>query len=151
MVESSCQCRGHKRRGLDPWVGKIPWSRNWQPAPVFLPGKSHGQGSLPGYSPRGHKESGTAEHTHRALPGTLCLPPTSVSGAPGQEGTLTEKEDPAGPVLPACFPGSCGTFHTGHQTPALRADVVPAQPSPVTLDGRLLSAWWGQRRRKTRR
>ena len=39
--------------------------------------------------------------------------------------------------------------HTGHQTPALRADVVPAQPSPMTLGGRLLSAWWGERRRKT--
>ena len=49
--ESFCQCRGLKRRGLDPWVGKIPWSRNWQPTPVFLPGKSHGKRSLAGYSP----------------------------------------------------------------------------------------------------
>ena len=31
---------------LDPWVGKIPWRRKWQPTPVFLPGKSHGQRSL---------------------------------------------------------------------------------------------------------
>ena len=36
--------------GFDPWVGKIPWRRKWQPAPVFLPGKSHGQRSLAGYS-----------------------------------------------------------------------------------------------------
>ena len=28
---------------LDPWVGKIPWRRKWQPTPVFLPGESHGQ------------------------------------------------------------------------------------------------------------
>ena len=33
-----------------------PWRRKWQPTPVFLPGKFHGQRSLAGYSPRGHKE-----------------------------------------------------------------------------------------------
>ena len=36
--EPTCQCRGHKRPGFDPWVGKIPWKRAWQPTPVFLPG-----------------------------------------------------------------------------------------------------------------
>ena len=40
---------------LDPWVWKIPWSRKWQPAPVFLPGKCHGQKSMADYSPWGHK------------------------------------------------------------------------------------------------
>ena len=35
-----------KRHGFDPWVGKIPWKRAWQPTPVFLPGESHGQRSL---------------------------------------------------------------------------------------------------------
>ena len=40
---------------LDPWVGKIPWRRKWQPTPLFLPGKSHGQRSLEGYSPWGRK------------------------------------------------------------------------------------------------
>ena len=39
------------RHRFDPWVGKIPWSRKWQHAPVFLPEKSHGQRSLAGYSP----------------------------------------------------------------------------------------------------
>ena len=48
---------------VHPWVGKIPWSRKWQPAPVFLPGISHGQG-LVGYSPWGCKESDTTEHVH---------------------------------------------------------------------------------------
>ena len=37
--------------GLDPWVGKIPWRKKWQPTPVFLPGESHGRRSLVGYSP----------------------------------------------------------------------------------------------------
>ena len=36
---------------FDPWVGKIPWRRAWQPTPVFLPGESHGQRGLVGYSP----------------------------------------------------------------------------------------------------
>ena len=36
---------------FNPWVGKIPWRREWQPTPVFLPRKSHGQRSLVGYSP----------------------------------------------------------------------------------------------------
>ena len=38
--ELDCQCRRHKRPGLDPWVGQIPWRRAWQPTPVFLPGES---------------------------------------------------------------------------------------------------------------
>ena len=41
--ESTSQCR---RCGFDSWVRKIPWRRKWQPTPVFLPGKSHGQRSL---------------------------------------------------------------------------------------------------------
>ena len=44
-----------------PWVGKIPWRRKWQPTPVSLPGKSHGQRSLVGCRPWGHKESGMTE------------------------------------------------------------------------------------------
>ena len=42
---------------FNPWVGKIPWRREWQPTPLFLPGKSHGQRSLAGCSPRGPKGS----------------------------------------------------------------------------------------------
>ena len=40
---------GDSRHGFDPWVGKIRWSRKWQPTPVFLPGKAHEQRSLAGY------------------------------------------------------------------------------------------------------
>ena len=43
--------------GFDPRIGKIPWRRQWQPTPVFLPREFHGQRSLVGYSPWGHKES----------------------------------------------------------------------------------------------
>ena len=38
--ESACGCRRCKRRGINPWVGKIPWRRKWQHTPVFLLGKS---------------------------------------------------------------------------------------------------------------
>ena len=47
------------RPGFDPWVGKILWRQARQPTPVFLPGESHGQRGLVGYSPRGRKESDT--------------------------------------------------------------------------------------------
>ena len=49
--------------GSIPGVGKIPGRRAWQPTPVLLPGESHGQRSLAGYSPQGCKESDTAEMT----------------------------------------------------------------------------------------
>ena len=65
--ESVCQCRSHRRLEFKPWVGKIPWRRKWQSTPVFLPGESHGQRSLVGYSPWGCKESDTIEHTHTHL------------------------------------------------------------------------------------
>ena len=51
-------------QSLDPWVRMIPWRREWLPTPVFsLPGEPHGQRSLAGYSPWGHKELDMAEHT----------------------------------------------------------------------------------------
>ena len=55
------QCR---RPELNPWVRKISWSMKWQPTPVFLLGKFHGQGSLVGSSPWGHKGSDTTEYAH---------------------------------------------------------------------------------------
>ena len=55
--ESACQCRKCSRHGFHPQVRKIPWHRNWQPTPVFLPGKFHGQRCMAGYSPWDSKES----------------------------------------------------------------------------------------------
>ena len=62
--EPGCQCRRHRRHGFNPWVRKISWRRKWQPTPVFLPGKSHRQRSLVGYSPWGHTESDLTEQAH---------------------------------------------------------------------------------------
>ena len=56
-----------RNMGSDPWVRKIPQRKKWQPTPVFLPGESHGQRSLVGYSPWGHKVSDRTEATARAL------------------------------------------------------------------------------------
>ena len=53
------QCKRDKRLSFDPWVGKIPWRRAWQPTPVILPGELHRQRNLRGYSPGGHKELDT--------------------------------------------------------------------------------------------
>ena len=53
LPSPTCQCRRHKRCWYDSWVRKIPWRREWQPTPVFLPGESHGRRSLVGYSPWG--------------------------------------------------------------------------------------------------
>ena len=56
--ESACHAG---RPGFDFWVGNIPWRREWQPTPVFLTGKSHGQRSLAGHSPWNPKELDTTE------------------------------------------------------------------------------------------
>ena len=60
--ETARQCRRLKRHGFNPWVGKIPWRRAWQPTPVFLPGESH-------------KHSDTTEATWHAH-SISYLPPT---------------------------------------------------------------------------
>ena len=59
--EPACQCRRRKKCGFGPWVGKIPWRRKWEPTPVFLPGESHAQRRLAGYSPWDLKESAMTE------------------------------------------------------------------------------------------
>ena len=60
--ESICPQCGRPR--LNPWIGKIPWKRKWQPAPVLLPRKLHGWKSLLGYSPWGREESDTTGWFH---------------------------------------------------------------------------------------
>ena len=62
------QCRRH---GFNPQVGKIPWRREWQPTPVFLPGESHGQRRLEGYSPWGCKELDMTERLCNSIPQKL--------------------------------------------------------------------------------
>ena len=58
--ELACQCRRHRS---NPWVGKIPWRREWLPIAVFLPGESQGRGSLVGCCLWGRTELDTTEAT----------------------------------------------------------------------------------------
>ena len=60
VKEPACHFR------FDLWVGKIPWRRAWEPTPIFLPGESHGQGSLAGYRPLSLKELDMTEATFHA-------------------------------------------------------------------------------------
>ena len=62
--ESACSA-GDK--GLIPGLGRLPWSRAWQPTPVFLPGDSHGQRSLAGDSPWGLRVEYDWSNCARAL------------------------------------------------------------------------------------
>ena len=61
--EPAYQCRRLKSCGFDPWVGKSPWRRAWQPISLLLPEESHRQRSLVGYNLQGPKESDTTEST----------------------------------------------------------------------------------------
>ena len=78
VIRVCLQCR---RPRFNPWIGKIPWRRPWQPTPVFLPGESHEQRSLAGYSPWSCKESDTTErlstrthytYANKSLSWTYC-------------------------------------------------------------------------------
>ena len=68
-------CLQCQRPRFDPWVGRTRWRRKWQSTPVFLPGEFHGQRSLVGCSPLGHKESDTEWLTLSLFsPFSLSLP-----------------------------------------------------------------------------
>ena len=91
--ESACQCRRHR---FSPWVGKSPWSRNWQPTPVFLPAKPHGQRGLVGLWSMGlprvrhdwatkhqHSNNGKRKGLHiqrMCINRQLCLPQKKTEG-----------------------------------------------------------------------
>ena len=70
--------QGWKPR-FNPWVGKILWRRKWQSTPVFLPGEFHGQRSLVGYSPWGHKESDTTKQLTLSLFDAEDLAPSYIT------------------------------------------------------------------------
>ena len=91
VKESACQCR---RRGFDPWVRKIPWRR--KSSPVFLPGKSHGQRSLVGYSSWGRKESDKTEVTKQQTDSRLHAKPWVMSPFRSKKATRCGGWPPAG-------------------------------------------------------
>ena len=90
-------CVQRRRRGLDPWVRKIPWRRKLQPIPIFLPGEFHGQRSWVGCSPRGYKDSDTTERL------TLHFTSWVLKGFPGDSAV---KNLPANAGDMGLIPGS---------------------------------------------
>ena len=94
--------------GSTPESGRSPWIRKWQPTPVFLPGKFHGQRNLMGYSPGGHKRvrhSWAIEHTHTHCDYLLKLHCYSAAAAIAAKSlqlcpTLCDPIDGSPPVSP---------------------------------------------------
>ena len=72
-TESACSAGDTRELGSIPGIGKTHWGSEWLPTPVFLPGESHGQRSLVGYSPQGCKESDTTEQLSTSTMGTVCV------------------------------------------------------------------------------
>ena len=87
---------GDVRFWFDPWVGKVPWRRAQQPTPLFLPGESHGQKSLAGYSPEGHTESDTTEVTeHTCMQSSvIAMLPVKSSGLGSIPGSVPRSPYP---------------------------------------------------------
>ena len=79
--ESACQYKRRRRRGLNPCDRKTPWRRTL-PTPVLLPGTPHGQRSLVGFSPWGHKGLDTPERLNPDVPGgKKQVPPAPLPAA----------------------------------------------------------------------
>ena len=111
------------------WIGEIPWRRTWQLVLVFLPGESHGQRSLAGYSPWGHKESDMTEWlstTQHLFGASLVARLKESSGDPGliPESGISPGEGNGNPLPYSCLenpwtkePGglqSMGSQRVGH-------------------------------------
>ena len=120
--ESACQWKGHKRAQFDPWVGKIPWRRKWQPSPLFLLGESHGQRSMEGYSPWCcrigcfwsdftcmHAHTYINTHTHMCVCVCMCqhISQTPYFHDPIYQRVFTSK----GANKPSCFMTCILKFH----------------------------------------
>ena len=95
---------------FDHWVGKIPWKRAWQPTPGFLPGGSHGQRSLVGYSPVGCQDldlSEATEHTPNVHTSILISQFTPPSPFPLCPQILRSSVLYLLSSQPGCFPTHC--------------------------------------------
>ena len=134
--EPACQCRRHRRRSFNPWFRKIPWKRAWKPTQVFLLGKSHGQRSLVGYSPWGHKRvkhNWATKHVHMHSEPVKSLshvwlfasPWTVAHQAPPPMG-ISRQEYWRGVPLPS--PGDLPDPGTEPSSRSLQADALPYEP-----------------------
>ena len=115
------QGKRDRRRGFDPWVGKIPSRRNWQPTPGFLPGESHRQRSLAGYGPRDLKESDMTERLSMCANLYPLNPWLWVDSWCHTEYNLAQFSSVAQSCLTLCDPLGCSTpgLPVHHQLPEL--------------------------------
>ena len=100
---------------FDPWVGKVPWRRAWQPTPVFLPGESHGQKSLASYSLWGHEESDMTEWacTYSVRVERTCWFMTATAGLHGPPTpSLRQRQQDCRDPLPPLFSRSGCHVHS---------------------------------------
>ena len=138
--ECACQCRRHRRCAFDPWLRKIPWRRKWQPTPVFLPRKTHGQRSLVGYSPWGCTEP---THIYKciccAVLTQLC--PTlrdPVDCSP--PGSFVHGDSPGKNTGVSCHaPGDLLNPGIKSRSPTLQTDSLPSEPSDQIRSDQSLS------------
>ena len=107
-----------RRRRVHPWIRKTPWRGEWQPAPVFLPGKSVGQRSLVGCSPRGRKEEDTTRRPNAAAARLTRRSPVHLGLALG--GVRTP--GPGGPWPPGTGATPAASRCGGGRGPHFRAD-----------------------------
>ena len=119
--ELACRCMRHKAWGLFPQVRKVPWRRERQPTPVFLPGEFHGQRSLAGYNPQARKESDMTEW----LSTRQHLGPREQSEIIQQtfmSGKRFSREEAPGAPKPewGSFLGRKGGWHSGTASPPRR-------------------------------
>ena len=115
--ESNSQCRRHR---FDPWVRKIPWRREWQPLPVFLPGKSHGQRSLVGRIPWGHK-SWTQLSMHCFIHNIpLIFGPQEIPWSQPRPAVLPMQFKPCSNMIPKLF------IHYSENTPSAPVKLTQA-------------------------
>ena len=107
------RCKRCKRCEFDPWAGKIPWGRKWQPTPVFLPEKFHGQRCLVAYIPWGHKGIDTTEqlctqtHFHTQIICTSIIIYILEVGVEGQDLCMSPEPDHAGTLILDFQPPDC--------------------------------------------
>ena len=120
--ESTCQCRRHR---FDPWVGKIPWRREWQPTPVMLPGKSHGQKSLADSSAWGLRGVGHNRVTNTFF--LLSILGRATEGGIQRWGLLS--------------PGDMCSWQTGVPRLFYRQDSAVPGPARSELDSIIKTLW----------
>ena len=111
------------------WVGKIPWRRAWQATPIFLPGESHGQRSLVGYSPWGLKESDTTEQL------SSHISSVQFSHSVVSDSLRPHELQHARPPCPSPAPGVHSDSRSSSQWchPAISSSVVTFSSCPQSL------------------